>query len=263
MSICKAQVKHNFAKAAADYQQYAGLQAYTGAQLHRNLPSVSHLAQGVVLDLGCGPGHQAKALAMLYPQYPCIGMDVAPAMLEYARRHEAAENLCWLAADAEHLPFAKEVLTLIYSNLMLQWCEDLQASLQGLQQASCQGASLHFSTLVTGTCPQISQVWQACQRVPQVRQFLTRKQVQTQTQQAGWHIQACQQEEVILHFETFTEVLASLRKVGAHTPQQPTKHKGLQGRGHWQALQAEYEKYRGAQGLPLSYQVLYIHAVKT
>ena len=61
-----------------------------------------------VLDLGTGTGVGARAIAKRFPEARVVGVDLAPAMVEEARRllePELAARVRYEAADAEHLPF--------------------------------------------------------------------------------------------------------------------------------------------------------------
>jgi ubiquinone/menaquinone biosynthesis C-methylase UbiE len=66
---------------------------------------------GRIADLGCGPGVSTFELARRLPKARLIGLDVAPRMLNEARRRRrgqaqfTAANITWLQADASRLPF--------------------------------------------------------------------------------------------------------------------------------------------------------------
>jgi SAM-dependent methyltransferase len=60
-----------------------------------------------IADLGCGPGVSTFELARRLPTAHLVGVDVAPRMLQQARRtalHERA-RVTWVQADAAALPF--------------------------------------------------------------------------------------------------------------------------------------------------------------
>jgi SAM-dependent methyltransferase len=63
------------------------------------------------LDLGTGTGDGAAAMARRWPDAEIVGVDVAPAMLEVARRKlapELAERVRFVEADGAALPFPDE-----------------------------------------------------------------------------------------------------------------------------------------------------------
>jgi ubiquinone/menaquinone biosynthesis C-methylase UbiE len=69
------------------------------------------LPGGSVVDLGCGPGVSTFELARHLPAARLIGVDLAPRMLNEARRRRrttdvSTEHLTWLLANATTLPLA-------------------------------------------------------------------------------------------------------------------------------------------------------------
>jgi SAM-dependent methyltransferase len=58
---------------------------------------------GRALDVGTGTGAGARALAKRFPSAEVVGLDVAPAMLEEARR--LAPEIEFVEGDAADLPF--------------------------------------------------------------------------------------------------------------------------------------------------------------
>jgi ubiquinone/menaquinone biosynthesis C-methylase UbiE len=78
--------------------------------------------QGVrqALDVGCGPGQFTILIAEALPEVELWGIDLAPTMIELARRHasasSAAERLHFAVADAETLPFADRQFDAVLSS---------------------------------------------------------------------------------------------------------------------------------------------------
>jgi SAM-dependent methyltransferase len=79
-----------------------------------------------VLDLGAGTAHGSRALKRRFPKSLVVAADIAPGMLERAKLQSR-----WLRrfervrADAYALPFRDGSFDLVFSSLMLQWCDDL------------------------------------------------------------------------------------------------------------------------------------------
>ena len=57
-----------------------------------------------VLDVGCGPGHLAAALARTHPDADVLGVDLDPAQLRIARHHHGAPNLSFRGGASHALP---------------------------------------------------------------------------------------------------------------------------------------------------------------
>jgi SAM-dependent methyltransferase len=81
-----------------------------------------------VLDLGTGTGVGARAIAKRFPEARVVGVDLAPAMVEEARRllePELAGRVRYEAADAEHLPFEDASFDLVVLLNMIPFFEEL------------------------------------------------------------------------------------------------------------------------------------------
>ena len=69
---------------------------------------------GLIYDLGCGPGNSAQILHALNPGARIIGVDSSPEMLERARA-EGPRGAQWTLADLETWE-ADEAADIIFSN---------------------------------------------------------------------------------------------------------------------------------------------------
>ena len=81
-----------------------------------------------VLDLGTGTGVGARAIAKRFPEARVVGVDLAPAMVEEARRllePELTDRVRYEAADAEHLPFEDASFDLVVLLNMIPFFEEL------------------------------------------------------------------------------------------------------------------------------------------
>jgi ubiquinone/menaquinone biosynthesis C-methylase UbiE len=76
-----------------------------------------------VLDLGCGPGFSAIALAQQRPDARIVGLDLAPRMLRVARQRVQQAGLesriALLLADASRLPFPDTSLEVVTGHSFL------------------------------------------------------------------------------------------------------------------------------------------------
>ena len=120
-------VAQAFDRASASYDAAAALQERVRNELIERLEELK-LAPRTILDLGAGTGHASRALKRRYPEALRWRPDIAPGMLARARQQSR-----WLRrfervrADAYSLPFRDGAFDLVFSSLMLQWCDDLDA----------------------------------------------------------------------------------------------------------------------------------------
>jgi trans-aconitate 2-methyltransferase len=76
-----------------------------------------------IIDLGCGPGNSAEAIAQRWPDAAITGLDSSPSMIDAAR---AMRPDCeWRAGDiAEWAASSHERFDVVFSNAALQWVGD-------------------------------------------------------------------------------------------------------------------------------------------
>jgi SAM-dependent methyltransferase len=78
-------------------------------------------AGGVALDVGSGPGNVTAALARAAgAEGLALGVDISEPMLARAVSAEAADNVGFLRADAQQLPFRNEMFDAVISLAVLQ-----------------------------------------------------------------------------------------------------------------------------------------------
>jgi ubiquinone/menaquinone biosynthesis C-methylase UbiE len=86
-------------------------------------------AQQRVLDLGCGTGGFARAMAQRL-QAEVIGVDVAAHLLRYAAAQSHALPLRWVLGQAEALPLADQTVDRVLMSLVLHQIAHRQQALQ-------------------------------------------------------------------------------------------------------------------------------------
>src|SRR5262245_38037778 len=152
-------VARAFDRASARYDEAAALQERVRGELLSRLDELKVAPQSI-LDLGAGTGHGARALKCRYPRAMVVAVDIAPGMLDRARRQSR-----WLRrfervrADAYTLPFVDGAFDLVFSNLMLQWCDDLDAVFGEIARVLKPGGLLVFSTFGPDTLVELRDAW--------------------------------------------------------------------------------------------------------
>src|ERR1700744_5171924 len=74
-----------------------------------------------IIDLGCGPGNSAAALAERWPEAEVEGLDSSPEMIAAAQK--AYPHQCWSIGDVATWT-AGAPYDLVFSNAALQWVPD-------------------------------------------------------------------------------------------------------------------------------------------
>lgn len=247
-------VARSFSRAAPRYLALAGAQQRMGEALWQHLPS----SATSILDLGCGPGHWTTRLAARY-RATTLGLDLAPGMLaEAQRRHlhqqqfhlQRGQRCHWLCADAARLPLADASLELVFSNLALQWCPDLDQTFSELHRVLAPGGTALINSLAPGTLAEVAEAWS---RPGALLDFAAPERVVAACHAAGFRVGVEQRAERF-HYPDFGAVMASIRGVGAQRPAPPGRAPLT--RRDLQRARQRYERYREAAGLPVTYQRL-------
>jgi len=86
-----------------------------------NILSLAQVSPGdIILDLGCGSGHQTKMLADLTgASGKAYGLDLTPAMILKAQSLFKQPNLVFIQGDIHQLPFDSGAFDLITSNCVI------------------------------------------------------------------------------------------------------------------------------------------------
>ena len=105
------------------------------------------VAEGRVLDVGCGPGRISIRLAKLNPRFKIDGIDLSENMLALARqtaaREGVSENTKFALGDAKRTPFPDGTFDLVIChNFLHQLPEPLLAVQEIKRVAKTQGAIL-------------------------------------------------------------------------------------------------------------------------
>jgi SAM-dependent methyltransferase len=78
-----------------------------------------------VLDLGTGTGAVARLVAERFPEAEIVAADMAPQMIEEARRVTDSPRITYQVADAQKLPFADGAFDLVTLGNMIPFFDEL------------------------------------------------------------------------------------------------------------------------------------------
>lgn len=241
-------VARAFSRAAEGYVQRAGAQQAMGEALWNRLPGQA----ARILDLGCGPGHWSTRLARRYGAGSrVIGLDLAPGMIEVARRQHG-DGVRWLCADAAALPLHAQSQDLIFSNLAIQWCPDLETVLKELQRVLRPGGRALITSLAPGTLAEVAQAWSRPGQPAALLDFRTRERHLAAARLAGFRRVACRERLARFHYPDLAAVMTSIKGIGAQASRAGTRLT----RGDLARAVRRFEGLREPEGLPISYRLL-------
>ncbi|MDR9440845.1 MAG: malonyl-ACP O-methyltransferase BioC [Halomonas sp.] len=244
----QARVARAFSRAAPRYAERAVAQRIMAEPLLSRLPE--HAER--VLDLGCGPGEMAAHLAERFGAGgTVIGLDLAPGMLEVARRtHGDAAR--WLCGDAAALPLGDASQDLVVSNLAIQWCPALDTVMAELRRVLRPGGRVLINTLGPDTLEEVRRAWS---RPDQPASLLTFRDAACHRQAAraaGFDRLDCRTRAMRFHYPDLAAVMTSIKGIGA----QPSRPEGRLTRADLARATRRYETQRKPEGLPVTYRLL-------
>lgn len=254
-------IRRAFSRAADDYRDHARVQAEVADRLLERLDGL-RFDPATVLDLGCGPGVQARALSQRFGSARVVAMDWALPMLRQAgaRRGRWRKRFERVAGDAGALPLAESSVDLLYSNLMLQWCEDLPALLNAFRRVLKPGGLMLVSTFGPDTLTELRQAWQRIGAAPRVSGFADVQTIGDAMLRAGFAEPVLDTDWITTTYRRPRDLLDELKAIGA-TFAGAERTRGLTGRGTLDALLGAYNAFQLDSGLyPATWEVVYASA---
>jgi len=251
----QAAARTAFDRASATYDSAAGLQARVRSTLIGQLERAA-LRPLVALDLGAGTGQGARELSLRYPQATVMALDFAPGMLLEAQRRSTALNpFHSVCADALRLPIRSASVDVVFSNLMLQWCNPFDAFSE-IRRILRPNGRLQFSTLGPGTLHELRAAWAAVDTLNHVNRFVDAREIQAALGQAGFETAVLEIERIELAFPDALSVMRSLKAIGAQTVT-GGRSPGLTGKHRLGCMTEAYESFRKNGSVPATYEVIF------
>ncbi|HYD41731.1 MAG TPA: methyltransferase domain-containing protein [Anaeromyxobacter sp.] len=161
MLLDKALLARRFGRAAPRYLRHARVQEQAAGALLRAV-LLRRPAEPVarLLDVGCGTGLSTALLLEAFPGAHALALDLAPGMIDEARRRLRGKPVSFTVADVEAgVPAGP--FELVASSMALQWTLDPAAVLRAAAGRLTAGGLLAVAVPVEGTLRELREAYAA------------------------------------------------------------------------------------------------------
>ena len=259
----KRKMRQSFERAAQYYDAAAVLQREICKRLLARLDYIK-LQPSRVLDIGAGTGLGLAGLRERYPKAQIYALDIATAMLVEARKKQSwlqrwRRPVRFITADAEALPLADASIDLLFSNLTLQWCADLEQTFTEFRRVMKPGGLLMFTTFGPDTLKELRHCWAEVDGKTHVNLFIDMHEIGDALVRSRLAEPVMDMEMITMTYADTISIMQDLKAIGAHNVTSG-RARNLTGKGKLQKLVTSYEQFRNDDVLPVSYEVVYGHA---
>jgi malonyl-CoA O-methyltransferase len=167
----------------------------------------------------------------------------------------------YLCADVETLPIASNSVEMVWSNLALQWCNDLPATFVELNRILKTEGLLMFSTFGVDTLHELRVAFDGVDGYNHVNRFADMHDIGDMLVAAGFADPVMEMEKLTLTYDDVRAVMQDLKSIGANNAT-AGRATGMMGKATWQRITQNYEKLRLDGKLPATFEIIYGHAWK-
>jgi len=251
VSIDRRTLGRAFGSASSRYDEAALLQRTVRHELLERLDHFSTKPK-VVIDLGAGTASATRELKKRYPTATVVAADLSLGMLQHAHKASAWLDRWWsskridlAAVDAHRLPFRSGSVDLIFSNLMLQWCDLDEVFAEVRRVLSPQGWFV-FSTFGVGTLQELRSAWASVDSNKRVHEFFDMHYIGSALTRAGLREPVLDVDRHAMTYSDPISLMRSIKEIGAGNAAKE-RPRGLTSPRILQAVSEAYPRH-GEQG---------------
>ena len=269
--VDERQVRRGFDRVAPFYATHSAIEREIGSRMLERLDYV-RIEPQVIVDLGCGPGAAYTALRERYPKALIAGVDLSEQMLRAGERSRkelrwlmpflrarGAGNLQKIGGNAAFVPIKTACAQLVWSNLLLHWCDDAAAVIREMHRVLEVGGLATFTTFGPDTLKELRSAFADGKTHNQ--RFTDMHDLGDMLVHAGFADPVMDMEVITREYSEPARLFEDLRRSGAGNAMLD-RARGLHGRQRWTEMLARLEALRRNGKLPLTLELVYGHAWK-
>jgi malonyl-CoA O-methyltransferase len=253
-------VRFAFNVAAEDYDAVSLLQRTITDRLLETFDHIK-INPSSILDLGAGTGYGSRKLKQQFRKAHIYQIDLSGEMLKKSRKHSPMffSKNHFLCADARQIPLPENQFDLVFSSLMLQWCNDLDAVFAEVKRVLKPGGIFQFTSFGPDSLKELRESWRQVDDQVHVNAFVDMHDIGDALIRNGMDAPVLNVEHIVLTYDKCTQLMRELKNIGAHNINNG-RRKTLTGKQRLDKVIKHYETFRQDDKLPATYEVIYGHA---
>jgi malonyl-CoA O-methyltransferase len=257
-----SKVRYAFNGAAKNYDANALLQKTVANRLIESFEHIK-ITPSFILDLGSGTGYGAQLLKQQFKKAHVYQADLSTEMLKGSRKKSSRlfSKNHFLCAHAERIPLPNNCVDLVFSSLMLQWCNDPDAVFAEIRRVLKANGVFVFTTFGPGTLKELRECWRQVDDEIHVNAFTDMHDIGDALIRSSLEAPVLSIEDIVVTYDECKQLMRELKNIGAHNVNLG-RRKTLTGKKRLQKVINYYETFRHNSKLPASYEVIYGHAWK-
>ena len=252
-------IRRAFDRASRTYARAAVVQAEIRSRVLERLDLV-RVDPARVLDLGSASGQSTRALKDRYPKAEVLALDMSLAMLREARREQTFfKKFGRLAGDAHSLPLRSGTIDLVFSNLMLAWCNYPDQVFKETARVLRPEGLFTFTSVGPDTLREVREAFKQIDAQTHVHRFIDMHDLGDALMRSGFLEPVMDTERLTVTFGSARDLMRELKGSGATNATAGRRRVPL-GRKKWGIVERALEQRRLGEKISVSIEVVYGHA---
>ena len=251
MDNYKKRIRESFNRRANTYDSYGIIQKEVADRVFDRLSAIK-IQPNLILDLGCGTGFLTQKISALYPDAKIISLDFSEKMLRICR--SKVNHTSPVCADIENIPIKESCFDLIISSLTFHWATDLYGTFLKTHQLLKNNGCFLFSSIGPDTLFELRAALNKVDSSERVNRFIDMHHYGDALLKIGFSDPVVDNEKIIVEYKSFSDVLKSLKKIGANTVEKVSDKK--LSKNNYRTARDSYKMNKNTN-YPVTYEVLY------
>ena len=218
-----------------------------------------NLEPKIILDLGAATGKSSLKLNKLFPTSKVIAMDNSLEMNRVSSKYFLKNpNVSVLYGDAEMIPLMDSCVDLVFSNLLLPWC-DTSVIFSEVSRILKNDGLFIFSSVGPDTLSELRKAWSTIDSLVHVHGFLDMHDLGDMLIKANLLDPVLDINRLSITYNNITSLISDIRSCGASNIAEG-RRTSLTGKEKWNAFCRNIELENKGSGFNITIEAIFGHA---